>query len=478
VPPRNFVGAQGRFVPGAVAANLGGGVPAGAAGASVAPGGGSEGGYVGVSATAGSTRGGGTGGTAGGPAHRSGGRPGGGSGSGGSGSGRGGGSSPLGVLPGSCAGFKNTTGITDKTITIANAADITGPVPGLFKSVQAAVTAYVAYFNATTSICGRKLKLEPLDTGTTESGDQQAATTACGGAFAMVGSLSAFDAGGASVVADCGIPDLRTLFTEPGRAKSPVSYSAYGTAVSEINPVPFRYLKTLGDAYRSAGYVYLNGGGAVAQSQSMMAALTKLGYRFKDEIAIDVTSVPNYDGYVTHLKSDGVKYVQYTGAYQFAQKLKEAMYQQDYHPVFVMDAVAYDAGYSAAGKAVDGTYSFVPGPLFEEADRNPGLRTYMEWLQRTAGGQPTFLGTYAWCAAALFTQLAVQLGARLTRASLLAAIRQVHDYTNGGMVPPQDVAGKHTARCGSVVQLVAGKWVRRTPYPFTCADSIDTGVGD
>jgi ABC-type branched-subunit amino acid transport system substrate-binding protein len=382
------------------------------------------------------------------------------------------------VHAGSCAGFTNATGITDKTITIANAADITGPVPGLFKSAQAAVTAYAAYFNATSSICGRKLKVEPLDSGTSETGDQQAATTACDNAFAMVGSLGAFDAGGANVVDQCGIPDLRTLSTEPARVKSAHTYGVYSTVVQEVTRVPFLYYKSLGDNYRDAAFVYLNAGAAVVQAKSFMAAITTLGYHIKDQIAIDVTSVPNYNGYVTQLKSDGIKYVEYLGAYQYAQKLKEAMYQQGYNPIFVMDPVAYDPGYVAAGKPVDGTYSFVPGPLLEEANRNPGLRTYMEWLQRTSGGGPTFFGVYAWCAAALFTQLAVELGGKLSRASLLAAIRSVHDYTNNGMVPPQDVGGKHTTHCASVVQLVDGKWVRKTPYPYTCLPTIDTGVGD
>jgi ABC-type branched-subunit amino acid transport system substrate-binding protein len=378
----------------------------------------------------------------------------------------------------SCSGLKNGPGINDSTITIANVADLSGPIPGLFKSSQAAVTAYVAYFNSTASICGRKLKLEPLDSGTSDSGQQQADTTACGNAFAEVGSIGAYDGGGASTVAGCGIPDLRTLFTEPARYSSAVSYSADASRVSEVTSVPFTYLKSLGgDAYKHVGYVYLNASSAVVQANSFMAALTKLGYHIVDKVALDVTSVPNYDGIVTQFKGDGIKYVEYTGAFQYAQRLKEAMYQQGYNPIFVMDPVAYDAGYVAAGKEVDGTYAFVPGPLFEEAGRNPELSTYIAWLQHTAGGAPTYLGTYAWVAAALFAQLAASLGGKLSRSTLLAALGNVHNYTNNAMVPPQDVGGKHTSRCASVVQLVNGRWVRKTPYPYTCANTIKTGTG-
>ena len=54
--------------------------------------------------------------------------------SGSTGGGGGKGSATGGVKAGSCAGFKNQKGITDKTITIANVADISGPVPGIFET--------------------------------------------------------------------------------------------------------------------------------------------------------------------------------------------------------------------------------------------------------------------------------------------------------------------------------------------------------
>ena len=57
----------------------------------------------------------------------------------------------------SCDGFKNGPGITDSEIVIGNASDISGPVPGLFEAAQDATKAYVAYFNSTSDICGRKL---------------------------------------------------------------------------------------------------------------------------------------------------------------------------------------------------------------------------------------------------------------------------------------------------------------------------------
>jgi ABC-type branched-subunit amino acid transport system substrate-binding protein len=491
VPPSQFFGAQGNLAGGNSGnglANVGGtgnggtgnGTSGGTGGTGGSGGGLGTGGHsTGGGSTGGGTGGGSTGGGSGGGSHDGSGGSGGGSGGSGGGSGGSGGATS-GIKAGSCAGFKNTTGITNSTITIANVSDLSGPVPGLFKSAQAAVTAYVAYFNATSSICGRKLKLIGLDSGTSESADQQADTSACSSAFAEVGSMGAFDAGGAETAAQCGIPDIRTASTETARYKSPTSFGAYSLAVPEVPTVPFVsfFQKQPGSIYKDAAFVYLNAGASSLNADSFIAAETKMGYDFKDKIAIDVTSVPNYDNIVTQLQGDGIKYVQYIGAYQYAVQLKSKMSQKGYNPYFVMDPTGYDAGYVSAGAPVDGTWSFVPGPLFEEANKNPQLQSYLTWLQRTSGGAPSFFGVYAWSAAALFTQLAVELGGKLTRGSLVAAVKNVHNWTNGNMHPPQDVGGKHTGKCASVVHLEHGKWVRKTPYPFTCGSVVNSGVGN
>jgi hypothetical protein len=174
----------------------------------------------------------------------------------------------------------------------------------------------------------------------------------------------------------------------------------------------------------------------------------------------------------------GVKYVQYIGsAKPYAGQLKAAMDNvPNFHPMFVMDPTGYSTDYTGSGSQTNGTYVFDAGPLIGEANRNPQLATYLQWLQRTSGGVPTFYGVYAWAAAALFTQIALQLGGQLSRQSMIAALRNVHNYTNNGMVPPQDVGGKHTPNCLTVIQYTNGNWVRKTPYPYTCGGLVNSGV--
>ncbi|MQA26910.1 MAG: ABC transporter substrate-binding protein [Micromonosporaceae bacterium] len=168
----------------------------------------------------------------------------GGSSTGGAGNGAGPSGGGSGVKAGSCEGFSNSTGITNSTIKIANASDISGPVPGLMESAQQAVKAFVAHFNSSQKICGRKLDVMNLDSRTDTAGDQQAAIKACREAFAMVGSLSAFDHGGAKTVTDCGIPDIRAATVNTARQHAPTVYAANSVQVNEIPAVVPDYLKS------------------------------------------------------------------------------------------------------------------------------------------------------------------------------------------------------------------------------------------
>lgn len=384
-----------------------------------------------------------------------------------------------GITIGSCAGFQNSTGITNSAITVANSSDVSGPIPGLFTSAQQAVKAYLAYFNSTTRVCGRSINLINLDSQTSDTGNQQAETTACGQAFALVGSMSAFDDGGAQTGAQCGIPDLRAIAVNPARADSPVSFGTDSLAISQVPTAPYAYIKaTQADAYQHAAMIYLNVGATTINGQSFQAAETAIGFHFVYSQAIAVTEF-NYAPYVAAMQNAGVKYVQWVGNYQNAVQLKKAMDAQNFHPVFQMDSVAYDPGFAQlGGNDVNGTYSFVDTDMFEEASRSPEMQLYLKWLTIVApGAHPSFFGIFAWGAARLFTEEALELGGRLTRGTLIAALKQVTNYTGNGLFAPMQVGAKTSPPCQTEMQLENGVWVRRTPYPFSCGSVVNTGIG-
>lgn len=401
------------------------------------------------------------------------------SGSGGSSGGDGGatdpggqGSADGGGKAASCDGFKNGPGITDSTITLGNASDISGPVPGLFEAAQDATKAYIAFYNKTNpdGICGRSLVLKNYDSRTDAGADQQAYTAACNDVFAMVGSMSAFDSGGAPVAQKCGLPDIRSAAVTRDRGACSTCFGAQSTVATQFqNAVPDYVLKNFKAASQKAAMLYLNAGAAAENGKTQAAAMTARGMKFVYQQGIEVSDF-NYAPYVQQMKDRGVGYVQFIGAAPNALKLAQAMEQQNFEPdVFMLDPTAYTKEYQQGGSAVEGTTIFTNFVPFEEAGRNPETQLYLSWLQQVKpGAEPTFFGVFAWSAARLFVEQATALGGKLDRGALIEAVRKVDSWTANNLHSPQVVGPKRTGECWRFIQLKGAAWVPVGGTKYTC----------
>ncbi|MCW2801745.1 MAG: amino acid/amide transporter substrate-binding protein family [Aeromicrobium sp.] len=423
---------------------------------------------LGVNGQAGGVNAGDTTGTGGGAAGTGDTKNGGGDASGGTSGGGASGSIP-GVKSASCAGFKNQKGITDKTITIGNSSDISGPVPGLFTSAQQATKAYVQYFNATSSICGRKLVLTTLDSRTDAGADQQSYAKLCESTFAAVGSMSAFDSGGAATAQSCGLPDIRTAAVTATRNACSTCFGAQATGAREFsNEVPDFFVKNYHAASQKAAFLYLNAGASAENAVTQQKIETRRGMKFVYSSGIDVAEF-NYGPYVQQLKSKGVRWVQFIGGYQQAVRLAQAMQSASFKPdVMFFDPTVYDAGFvKSGGSAIEGTITFTNFTPFEQSQ--PEVNLYKQWLQQVApGATPTFFGLFAWSATKLFVAESLGLGGKLTRASLVAKVKGVHAWTANGAHGPMDVGGKHSPSCVRFLQLHNGRWVPLKGTAYVC----------
>lgn len=376
---------------------------------------------------------------------------------------------------GSCDGFKNQTGITDKTITLANVADISGPVPGIFESAQDATRAYAAYFNATNDICGRKLEVELLDSRADAGADQQAYTKACDSAFAAVGSMGAFDSGGAGAAASCGLPDIRSTTTTPERRDCATCFAAQAVDPGVVNgSMPRYFLSKYKDATQHAAVIYINAGAAAVNAEMFRNAYNRAGWKVDYFQGIDVSEF-NYAPYVQQMKDKGIKLVTYTGPYQNTVKLLDAMQQQGFEPdAFVQDSTIYDQNFvEQAGDNGNGVFAWSTTKLFDDYSVKE-MQLYRSWLEQVKpGATPNYFGLYAWSAARLFVEQAVQLGGKLSRASLVAALKNVKGWTGNGLHVPQQVGSKVTSNCGSVLQLNDGKWRQVSPGGFACGPLLN-----
>ncbi len=384
------------------------------------------------------------------------------------------------VAKGSCAGFENQTGVTDKTITIANVSDISGPVPGLFESTQQATRAYAAYFNATSDICGRKLEVLALDSRTDAGADQQAYTKACEQAFAAVGSMSAFDSGGAATADRCGLPDIRSTAVTPERIGCSTCFGTQSVAVNLVpNSVADYFVKNHPESVKKAAMLALNVQATRVNADSAAAAYTKRGFEFVYQDTVDVSEF-NYAPYVQEMKDRGVRWVRFLGAYTNAVRLAQAMQQQGFEPdVFLQDSTVYDPRYvEQGGDAVEGTYVFMNIHPFEDTATNKEMQLYQGWLQQVKpGSTPDFFGVYAWSAARLFVEQSIALGGDLNRERLVERIRSVDDWTGNAIHSPQPIGSKRTSECFRIIRLEKGRWVRKSPGSYMCNGLTDSGIG-
>ncbi len=386
----------------------------------------------------------------------------------GGGSGGGSGSVP-GVKAASCDGFKNQKGITDKTIQLGNASDISGPVPGLFTAAQQGTKAYLAYFNATSSICGRKLALTTLDSRTDAGADQQAYAKLCESVFAAVGSMSAFDSGGAATAQGCGLPDIRTAAVTATRNACSTCFGAQATGAREFsNAIPDFFVTHYKAASQNAAFLYLNAGASAENAATQQNVETQRGMKFVYSAGIDVAEF-NYGPYVQQMKSKGVRWVQFIGGYQQGVRLAQAMQSASFKPdVMFFDPTVYDAGFiKSGGSAVEGAITFTNFTPFEESQAE--LNLYKKWLQQVApGAAPTFFGLFAWSSAKLFVEESIKLGGNLTQAALVAKVKGIRNWTAGGAHSPMDVGGKHSPSCVRFLQLRSGKWVPLKGTSYVC----------
>jgi ABC-type branched-subunit amino acid transport system substrate-binding protein len=304
--------------------------------------------------------------------------------------------------------------------------------------------------------------------------------TACKSAFASVGSMSAFDNGGAQVEDQCGIPDISAAAVTPEHQASKVTFAANSTQVGQVSStVPGWIAEKYPQAVGKAAFLYINAGAAAVNAQADVKTYEQYGHGWKFVYTqpVDISTF-NYAPFVQKMKQNGVRFVQWLGAYQEAVRLAQAMQQQGFKPdIFLLDPTGYSSDYvQSGGSAVDGTVVYLDSALFQDAGSNQEMATYITWLHRVAGSdaQPSYFGIYAWSAMLLFAQTAEKIGPDLTRAKLLAALKQVDNWTGNGLHSPQHVGPRQTPNCFAFIQLHGSSWSRLHPTTptFDCRPDI------
>jgi ABC-type branched-subunit amino acid transport system substrate-binding protein len=381
----------------------------------------------------------------------------------------GGGGTPGATTPKAPAGGNGGAtdkGVTGTEITIAVLTDLTGPVPGIFRPSVDAVQAWANMINSKGGIHGRKIKVVPIDSKTNANDNRAGAIQACNQAFAIVGSMSAYDDGGAGPINDCGIPDLSATTVNQARDQARTTYPAYPNVAHHYILGPKKLMdEEHPGAKDTAAMLWLNASVAAFNAKKNMQAAESIGYKFVYRRQVEVVE-PNYTPYVNAMRDANVQYVSMVGELNSMARLLKAFKSQGYIPkVREFDTAIYDKKFlAAAGDAAEGVFTSITATPLEEASGNAEYTLYINSLKRSTSNPPdAFFGLYAWSAARMFQEALEKTGPQITRQKLIAHLQGLHDWSAHGLHASHDIGGKKPANCFVMLRVQGGKFVRHLP---------------
>ncbi|MBV8302625.1 MAG: hypothetical protein JOZ04_00340, partial [Acidimicrobiia bacterium] len=114
-------------------------------------------------------------------------------------------------------------------------------------------------------------------------------------------------------------------------------------------------------------------------------------------------------------------------------------------------------------QVVEGQYIPVVQARFlgEDAAAIPEIALFDQWMKKDFSSFPTDqFSNASWANAALFVQAVKNAGPQITRAKLLAALAQIHSYSDNGTFPDTDVASKKNSVCYLLLQIHGGAYTK------------------
>lgn len=407
-----------------------------------------------------------------------------------------------GKVAAACAGKKlesTEVGVTPTTVTVTVIADVGSPLsPGLFQGAVDAVKGWAKYVNDNGGLACRQVVVETADSKLSPDEAKNGVTTACGNSLVLLGTTALFlnDMRPAESCKDkngvaTGIPDLPSLQTEPVQQCSKISFSVIQQGTS--CPYSGRGVRTFAQSTSEIAWFKahvtddLHGvfvlasdlPSTITSSTPIFAAIEKNGVTRDKEFGMSALATQSmYTPVVQAIKTAKSTYVISALDSASIVKLRKEARAQGVSTVKVWACVVacYVPGFIAdGGPAVEEQYAYLSYLPFEAKGSNATLDTFLRYVKKPDG-----FGAFAFASGLLLKQvvddIVVKSGPNaITRSSILAGLRTVHDFDAGGMIIKTDVAGRKASPCTVIVQVQDGKWVQVDPAKKGTFDCTEPG---
>jgi ABC-type branched-subunit amino acid transport system substrate-binding protein len=363
-------------------------------------------------------------------------------------------------------GGATDVGVTGNSVTVSNVSIQTGPVPGLFIGALYGTDAYFQYVNSQGGIYGRQLKVLSRD-DQFDCGQNRAVTQSdISKVFAFVGGFSLYDNCGAAVFnAHQDVPDVHNALSIDA-AHEPNNFSPQPLRTGAPTG-PFDYFKAKQPgAIDKVGSLVGDVQSAKDSWVGIKGTMVKLGYTFVYDQLYSPTQT-DFTSDIVRMRSAGVKTLVLVSAdVKGIARIEQQAKQQNWHPeLTILGASAYDPQLIPLGTAdaLEGVHVYLPTAMYLGEDRasNAEVNLFLTWLKKThPSANPDLFTAYGWASARLFAQALQAAGPQAKRATLIAALKNIHQFDSNGLLGPGDPAGKGPDKCYVIVDIRGGKFVR------------------
>lgn len=369
-------------------------------------------------------------------------------------------------------------GVTDASIAIGYGDDrgFTAS-PGLSQEVGDAVDAMVKWCNEQGGINGREIVGNQYDAAMTNAASVM--QKACEQDFMLVGQGFAYDEAAEQFRVGCELPTVAGFVIGPNASMGPDKF--------EPVPLPLDYYN--GAMLASAMEVHPElkdgvtalGSTSPAISQGVAKVVDVLGKLDANVVDCGVTmsqdGEASYVPFAEKFKNCDASALWITNSpTPIAFGLLEGLQRIDAGMKYIFESTWYGEAtskWNGDSGAADGMVTGLVFQPLENADVVPAVQDYLDVVVEGSGAKPGLLGMQSASAFLLWADVAKDCGSDLSRECMVDGLKNVHEWTGGGLHAPSDPGNNMPSSCALVVELEGDTFKQIFPETrgeFNCSD--------